>query len=114
MDKLVNKAPNDLTDYRIVKLSDGSTLVGSISLGKTPQETLEALRITKASIFNNLDAAQNRLKTNAFFAKENDGLYLIAENNNIINYLSTGVLPSTKYSSGYEGQSAIRKITLEE
>jgi len=32
MDKLVNKAPNDLTDYRIVKLSDGSTLVGSISL----------------------------------------------------------------------------------
>ena len=89
-------------------------MVGSISLGKTPQETLEALRITKASIFNNLDAAQNRLKTNAFFAKENDGLYLIAENNNIINYLSTGVLPSTKYSSGYEGQSAIRKITLEE
>ncbi|ANS05032.1 methylamine utilization protein [uncultured Mediterranean phage] len=34
MDKLVNKAPNDLTDYRIVKLSDGSTLVGSISLDK--------------------------------------------------------------------------------
>ena len=32
MDKLVNKAPNDLTDYRIVKLLDGSTLVGSISL----------------------------------------------------------------------------------
>ena len=32
MDKLINKAPNDLTDYRIVKLSDGSTLVGSISL----------------------------------------------------------------------------------
>jgi len=88
-------------------------LVGSISLGKTPQETLEALRITKASIFNNLDAAQNRLKTNAFFARENDGLYLIAENNNIINYLKSGVLPTTKYNSGYEGQS-IRKITLEE
>ena len=34
MDKLINKAPNDLTDYRIVKLSDGSTLVGSISLDK--------------------------------------------------------------------------------
>ena len=34
MDKLVNKAPNDLTDYRIVKLLDGSTLVGSISLDK--------------------------------------------------------------------------------
>ena len=34
MDKLVNKAPNDLTDYRIVKLSDGCTLVGSISLDK--------------------------------------------------------------------------------
>ena len=32
MDKIINKAPNDLTDYRIVKLSDGSTLVGSISL----------------------------------------------------------------------------------
>ena len=34
MDKLQQKAPNDLTDYRIVKLSDGSTLVGSISLDK--------------------------------------------------------------------------------
>ena len=34
MDKLVNKAPNDLTDYRIVKLLDGSTIVGSISLDK--------------------------------------------------------------------------------
>ena len=34
MDKLANKAPNDLTDYRIVKLLDGSTLVGSISLDK--------------------------------------------------------------------------------
>ena len=34
MDKLINKAPNDLTDYRIVKLLDGSTLVGSISLDK--------------------------------------------------------------------------------
>ena len=34
MAKLVNKAPNDLTDYRIVKLLDGSTLVGSISLDK--------------------------------------------------------------------------------
>ena len=34
MDKLQDKAPNDLTDYRIVKLSDGSTLVGSISIDK--------------------------------------------------------------------------------
>jgi len=34
MDKIINKAPNDLTDYRIVKLLDGSTLVGSISLDK--------------------------------------------------------------------------------
>jgi hypothetical protein len=34
MDKLQEKAPNDLTDYRIVKLSDGCTLVGSITLDK--------------------------------------------------------------------------------
>jgi hypothetical protein len=34
MDKLQEKAPNDLTDYRIVKLLDGCTLVGSISLDK--------------------------------------------------------------------------------
>ena len=88
-------------------------LVGSIALGKTPQETLEALRITKASIFNNLDAAQNRLKTNALFAKDNDGLYLIAENNNIINYLATGVLPTTEYNPGFADQS-IQKITLGE
>ena len=34
MDKLVNKAPNDLTDYRIVKFIDNSTLLVSISLDK--------------------------------------------------------------------------------
>ena len=34
MDKLQEKAPNDLTDYRIVRLLDGSTLVGSISIDK--------------------------------------------------------------------------------
>ena len=34
MDKLQQKAPNDLTDYRIVRLTDGSTLVGSISIDK--------------------------------------------------------------------------------
>ena len=34
MDKLQEKAPNDLTDYRIVKLLDGCTLVGSITLDK--------------------------------------------------------------------------------
>ena len=34
MDKLQDKAPNDLTDYRIVRLTDGSTLVGSISIDK--------------------------------------------------------------------------------
>ena len=34
MDKLQEKAPNDLTDYRIVKVLDGCTLVGSITLDK--------------------------------------------------------------------------------
>ena len=34
MDKLQEKAPNDVTDYRIVKLTDGSTIVGSITLDK--------------------------------------------------------------------------------
>ena len=34
MEKEEKKAPNDLTDYRIVKLIDGSTIVGSISLDK--------------------------------------------------------------------------------
>jgi hypothetical protein len=34
MDELQEKAPNDLTDYRIVRLTDGSTLVGSISIDK--------------------------------------------------------------------------------
>ena len=34
MEKESKKAPNDLTDYRIVKLTDGSTIVGSISLDK--------------------------------------------------------------------------------
>ena len=30
----MNKAPNDLTDYRIVKLIDRSTIVGSITIDK--------------------------------------------------------------------------------
>ena len=30
----MNNAPNDLTDYRIVKLLDGSTIVGSITIDK--------------------------------------------------------------------------------
>ena len=34
MKKEEKRAPNDLTDYRIVKLIDGSTIVGSISLDK--------------------------------------------------------------------------------
>jgi hypothetical protein len=34
MEKEMNKAPNDLTDYRIVKLLDGSTIVGSITIDK--------------------------------------------------------------------------------
>ena len=34
MEKEEKRAPNDLTDYRIVKLIDGSTIVGSISLDK--------------------------------------------------------------------------------
>tara|TARA_B100000900_G_scaffold403340_1_gene410311 strand:+ start:878 stop:1336 length:459 start_codon:yes stop_codon:yes gene_type:complete len=32
MDEILEKAPNDLTDYRLVRLTDGSILVGSISL----------------------------------------------------------------------------------
>ena len=88
-------------------------LVGSIAAGNTPQEILEALRLTKESIFNNLNSAQNRLKTNAFFAQNEGGMYLISENKTIIDYLQTGILPSTLYNDAFESQS-VRKITLEE
>ena len=56
MDKLINKAPNDLTDYRIVKLSDGSTLVGSISLDKeflriqNPLQLITTPRMTEVGV----------------------------------------------------------------
>jgi len=88
-------------------------LVGSIAAGNTPQEILEALRLTKESIFNNLNSAQNRLKTNDFFAQNEGGMYLISENKTIIDYLKTGILPSTLYNDAFESQS-VRKITLEE
>tara|TARA_Y100000356_G_scaffold43678_1_gene34031 strand:+ start:204 stop:659 length:456 start_codon:yes stop_codon:yes gene_type:complete len=56
MDKLINKSPNDLTDYRIVKLSDGSTLVGSISLDKeflriqNPLQLITTPRMTEQGV----------------------------------------------------------------
>jgi|TARA_R110001592_G_scaffold313411_1_gene588795 hypothetical protein len=56
MDKLQDKAPNDLTDYRIVKLSDGSTLVGSISIDKeflriqNPLQLISTPRMTEQGV----------------------------------------------------------------
>ena len=56
MDKLQEKAPNDVTDYRIVKLSDGSTLVGSISLDKeflriqNPLQLITTPRMTEVGV----------------------------------------------------------------
>jgi hypothetical protein len=87
-------------------------LVGSIALGKTPQETLEALKLTKESIYNSLSAAQTRLKSNFRFANAEGGLYLIQDNTKILDYLKTGILSNT-YDNSYENQS-IRKITLKE
>jgi hypothetical protein len=87
-------------------------LVGSIALGKTPQETLEALKLTKESIYNSLSAAQTRLKSNFRFADAEGGLYLIQDNTKILDYLKTGILSNT-YDNSYENQS-IRKITLKE
>ena len=86
-------------------------LVGDISLGATQAETLEALRITEQSIFNNLDKAQKRLKTNFFFAENENGLYLIPDVETILSYLQSGTLPVTEYNKGYES-SSIKKITL--
>tara|TARA_R110000737_G_scaffold318052_1_gene328823 strand:+ start:508 stop:636 length:129 start_codon:yes stop_codon:yes gene_type:complete len=40
-------------------------------------------------------------------------MYLISENKTIIDYLQTGILPSTLYNDAFESQS-VRKITLEE
>jgi hypothetical protein len=87
-------------------------LVGSIALGKTQEETLEALKLTKESIYNSLSAAQTRLKSNFRFANAEGGLYLIQDNTKILDYLKTGILSNT-YDNSYENQS-IRKITLKE
>lgn len=88
-------------------------LVGSLKIGTTPQETLKALEMTKTSIFNNLSTSQNRLKTNFYFAEAEGGMYLIQDNNNIMQYLQTGNLPSRLYTSRYNDNSALKKITLE-
>ena len=56
MDKLQEKAPNDLTDYRIVRLTDGSTLVGSISIDKdflriqNPLQLISTPRMTEQGV----------------------------------------------------------------
>ena len=56
MDKLQEKAPNDLTDYRIVKLLDGCTLVGSITLDKeflriqNPLQLITTPRMTEVGV----------------------------------------------------------------
>ena len=56
MEKESKKAPNDLTDYRIVKLTDGSTIVGSISLDKdflriqNPLQLITTPRITEFGV----------------------------------------------------------------
>jgi len=88
-------------------------LVGSLKIGTTPQETLKALEMTKTSIFNNLSTSQNRLKTNFYFAEAEGGMYLIQDNSNIMQYLQTGNLPSRLYTSRYNDNSALKKITLE-
>ena len=88
-------------------------LVGSLKIGTTPQETLKALEMTRTSIFNNLSTSQNRLKTNFYFAEEEGGMYLIQDNSNIMQYLQTGNLPSRLYTSRYNDNSALKKITLE-
>ena len=66
MDKLVNKAPNDLTDYRIVKLLDGSTLVGSISLDndflriQNPLQLITTPRMTDNGLKDDSEIIDNR------------------------------------------------------
>ena len=56
MEKESKKEPNDLTDYRIVKLTDGSTIVGSISLDKdflriqNPLQLITTPRITEFGV----------------------------------------------------------------
>ena len=89
-------------------------LVGSIALGKTPQETLEALRLTEQSIANNLNSAQNRLRTNFNFATQENGLYLVPSVATILSYIQTGKLPTTEYSGDYSSSSGVEKISLKE
>tara|TARA_B100001094_G_scaffold243344_1_gene239430 strand:- start:408 stop:866 length:459 start_codon:yes stop_codon:yes gene_type:complete len=56
MDEILEKAPNDLTDYRLVRLTDGSILVGSISLDndflriQNPLQLVTTSRMTAAGL----------------------------------------------------------------
>ena len=56
MNEILEKAPNDLTDYRIVRLTDGSILVGSISLDndflriQNPLQLITTSRMTAAGL----------------------------------------------------------------
>ena len=95
---------------------NGTSSTRGLSPITTPAACVEACLFNPSKdtpIFNNLSTSQNRLKTNFYFAEAEGGMYLIQDNSNIMQYLQTGNLPSRLYTSRYNDNSALKKITLE-
>ena len=87
-------------------------LVGSLKIGKTDAEVLEALNLTRQGINVNLENAVSRLKTNYTGMKNYGDLNLIGSSQ-IFDYMNTGKLKDTIYSNQYASYSQPRtKITL--
>ena len=87
-------------------------LVGSLKIGKTDAEVLEALNLTRQGINVNLENAVSRLKTNYTGMKNYGDLNLIGSPQ-IFDYINTGKLKDTIYSNQYASYSQPRtKITL--
>ncbi len=87
-------------------------LVGSLKIGKTDAEVLEALNLTRQGINVNLENAVSRLKTN-YTGMKNYGDWNLIGSSQIFDYMNTGKLKDTIYSNQYASYSQPRtKITL--
>tara|TARA_R100000781_G_scaffold72184_1_gene45162 strand:+ start:21 stop:1805 length:1785 start_codon:yes stop_codon:yes gene_type:complete len=87
-------------------------LVGSLNVGKTDEEVLETLKLTREGINTNLQSSASRLRSN-FTGMQKYGDLALIGSPNIFDYINTGVLKDTIYDNQYASSSLPRtKITL--
>ena len=119
MEKEEKRAPNDLTDYRIVKLIDGSTIVGSISLDKdflriqNPLQLITTPRMTEFGVKDdNTLAPWVPLSTDKLYVIPKDKIVVISRAaKELANYYEVILrkLQTTKIKTSYS-EKEIQKI----